>query len=204
MLWACRPPDSENFIPYLNNFDCSKVSDGASSLGIFSEKGLQACGLGLEDAIEIVALGEAQGDITCPPNDPLELDTTAKAVHQALQSSGISLENIGWLEIHDCFSITALLSLEAIGLAPKGKGSHFVLEGNTGPQGKIPTNLSGGLIGFGHPTGATGVRQLVDLLLQLTGKADNQVNSVKPYGMMISMGGNDKTVTCVIAKRAKL
>jgi acetyl-CoA C-acetyltransferase len=61
---------------------------------------------------------------------------------------------------------------------------------------------SGGLGGFGHPTGATGVRQLVDLLHQLTGKAANPAKIRTPYALMISMGGNDKTVTCVIVKRA--
>ncbi len=106
------------------------------------------------------------------------------------------------MEIHDCFSITALLALEAIGLAPKGKAAAFILEGKTRSEGAMPTNLSGGLIGFGHPTGATGVRQMVDLYLQLTGQAANQIDSDKPYGMMISMGGNDITVTCLIVKRA--
>ena len=196
------PPDPETFVPYLNLYDCSKVSDGASSLGLFSEKGLQACGIPLDSAVEIAAIGEAQGDITLPPENPVELSTTVKAVKKALESSGISLKDIGWLEIHDCFSISALLALEAIGLVPTGQSPAYILDGKTRSDGEMPTNLSGGLIGFGHPTGATGVRQLVDLFLQLVGNADNQVSSQKPYGMMISMGGNDKTVTCFIVKRA--
>ncbi|MBA2728058.1 MAG: 3-ketoacyl-CoA thiolase [Parachlamydiaceae bacterium] len=199
---AVEAPDAANFVPDLNYYDCSKVSDGASSLTLFSEEGLFTAGIKKEDALEIVAIGEAVGDITVPPINPSELVITAKAVQQALETADISLDEIGWLEIHDCFSITALLALEAIGLAPKGQGAAYILEGNTQPDGKTPTNLSGGLIGFGHPTGATGVRQMVDLLMQLTGKAENQVNSSKPYGMMISMGGNDITVTCLIVKRA--
>ena len=74
--------------------------------------------------------------------------------------------------------------------------------GNANSEGKLPTNLSGGLGGFGHPTGATGVRQAVDLLHQFTGKASNQIKMRTPYGMMISMGGNDKTVTCIVVKKA--
>ncbi|MDQ3003562.1 MAG: 2-oxoacid:acceptor oxidoreductase family protein [Fibrobacterota bacterium] len=79
--------------------------------------------------------------------------------------------------------------------------SRFVLDGRTAPAGDLPTNLSGGLGGFGHPVGGTGERQMVDLLEQLTGRAPNQVKSGKEHGMMISMGGNDKTVTALVVKR---
>jgi len=148
-------------------------------------------------------MGEAEGDITRKPKDLTVLDTTVKAVSKALEQAGATLDQIGWLEVHDCFSISGLLSIEAIGLAEKGKGAQYILDGNTKPDGKLPTNLSGGLGGFGHPTGASGVRQMVDLFLQLTSQAENQVSSKKPYGLMISMGGNDKTVTCFIVRKAE-
>lgn len=105
------------------------------------------------------------------------------------------------LELYDCFSITALLALESIVFSQPGGASRFVLDGRTAPAGDLPTNLSGGLGGFGHPVGGTGVRQMVDLLEQLTGRAPNQVQSGKEHGMMISMGGNDKTVTALVVKR---
>lgn len=192
------PPDPERFIPYLNHYDCSKVSDGASSLVVLSEKGLFKNGVALEDAIEIIGIGEAEGDITKPPSDWTILANTQLAVQKALEMAGISIRDVGILELHDCFTISGLLSLEALGLAEKGKAPAFVLDGNIAPEGKYPVNLSGGLGGFGHPTGASGVRQMVDLLHQLTRKAENQVKPRKPYGLMISMGGNDKTVTCFV------
>lgn len=195
------PPDPEKFVPYLNHYDCSKVSDGASSLIIASEEGLRACGIGPEAAVEIIGIGESEADITRPPGDLTVLSNTAQAVAKALTQAKIKIEDVAILELHDCFTITALLALEAVGLVERGKAPSFVLEGHTGAGGKIPTNLSGGLSGFGHPTGATGVRQLVDLLYQSTGKAANPITMRTPYGMMISMGGNDKTVTCVITKR---
>lgn len=191
-------PNPEKFVPYLNYYDCSKVSDGASSLALFSEEGLEKFGVHKKDAIEIVGIGEAEGDITQTPQDPTILTTTEIAVKKALESAGVAIQDIALLEVHDCFSISGLLSLEATGLAPKGKAPEFILEGHTSPMGKIPTNLSGGLGGFGHPTGASGVRQMVDLLHQFTGKASNQVRPHKPYGLMISMGGNDKTVTAFV------
>jgi len=119
-----------------------------------------------------------------------------------LKQAGITKEEVGILELHDCFTITALLALESLGYAKQGQAAYFVLEGHTAPTGALPINLSGGLGGFGHPTGATGVRQLVDLLHQFTGKAANQIRLQKPFGMMLSMGGNDKTVTAFVVKKA--
>jgi len=194
------PPNPKKFVPYLNHYDCSKVSDGASSIALFNEEGLSRCGIRKQDTIEIVSLGEAEGNITQKPSDLTVLTTTEIAVKKALDNAGLQLKDIALLEIHDCFTITAILSLEALGLAKKGQGPQYILDGHTTSQGTLPTNLSGGLGGFGHPTGATGVRQMVDLLHQLTHKAPNQAPLKSPYGMMISMGGNDKTVTCIIVK----
>lgn len=195
------PPNPKVFVKYLNLYDCSKVSDGASSLLVLSEEGLKRCGINKEQAIEIASMGEAEGDITEAPQDLTVLSNTQLAVKKALENAGIAKNDLGVLEIHDCFSISALLSFEAIGFAKHGQSPAFIAEGNALPQGIIPTNLSGGLGGFGHPTGATGVRQMVDLLHQLTNRADNQIKLKQPFGMMISMGGNDKTVTCFIVKR---
>ncbi len=196
-------PDPLRFIPHLNYYDCSKVTDGASSLVILSERGLQECGISEAEAVEIIGIGEAEDDITKPPTDQTRLTTTEIAVQKALEMAGLKIEDIGILELHDCFTISGLLSLEALGLIPAGKAPGFVLDGHTTSDGRYPTNLSGGLGGFGHPTGASGVRQLVDLLQQFTGRAANPAKLNKPYGLMISMGGNDKTVTCLIVKRGE-
>jgi len=182
----------------LNLYDCSKISDGASSLIIASQEGLKKCGIDRSVAAEVIGLGEAEEDITAPPADPTALRTSAFAASKALEQAGITKEQVGTLELHDCFTITALLALEALGYAKKGEAAQYILEGNTAPYGILPTNLSGGLGGFGHPTGATGVRQLVDLLHQLTGKAAHTISLKHPFGLMLSMGGNDKTVTALV------
>lgn len=197
---AMTPANPDHFVKHLNLYNCSKVSDGASSLLVLSEQGVKRLGLNSKDVIEIVGVGEAQADITQAPNDLTILSTTQRAVEKALQHARITKEEIAVLEIHDCFGITALLAFEAIGFVGQGQGGRWILDGHASPEGKIPTNLSGGLGGFGHPTGATGVRQMVDLLQQLTYRAANQGNLKTPYGMMISMGGNDRTVTCFIVR----
>jgi acetyl-CoA C-acetyltransferase len=196
------PPDGRRFVPHLNLYDCSKVSDGASSLVVASEAGLARLGLDKSQMVELAGFHGSEGDITEKPADPTVLENTGRAAQGALEMAGIGRGDLGVLELHDCFSITGLLALESIGFARAGGAPEFVLEGRTSPQGALPTNLSGGLCGFGHPVGATGVRQMVDLVEQLTGRAPNQVHSPKDHGMMVSMGGNDKTVTALIVKRA--
>ena len=91
------------------------------------------------------------------------------------------------IEVHDCFTISGLLSLEAIGLAKPGEGTDYILSKKSFDK----VNLSGGLIGFGHPTGASGVRMMVDLMNDAALK----------QGLMVSMGGNDKTVTAIVVTK---
>jgi acetyl-CoA C-acetyltransferase/acetyl-CoA acyltransferase len=201
--FGMTPPNGKFFVEHLNLADCSKVSDGASSIALLSEEGLKKCGVKKEDCIEIVSLGQAIGDITKHPADLTKMENTACAAQKSLDFAGIKKDAIGILELHDCFTMTGLLALEAIGFAKPGEAPQFVLDGNTDADGKFPTNLSGGLGGFGHPTGATGIRQMVDLLHQFTGKASNQADIKKPYGLMISMGGNDMTVSSLIVKKAE-
>jgi acetyl-CoA C-acetyltransferase/acetyl-CoA acyltransferase len=194
-------PNAALFLPHLNLYDCSKVSDGASSLVILSEEGLKRCGIQRSDAVEIIGLGEAEGNITEPPPDSAFLTHTSMAAKKALEQAKIGIKDLAILEVHDCFTISGLLSIEALGLAKQGEGPGWILEGNTAKEGILPTNLSGGLCGFGHPTGASGVRQLVDLIHQMTGKAENQADLKSPYGMLCSMGGNDITVTSIVVKQ---
>ncbi len=197
-------PNGRTFVENLNVFDCSKVSDGASAIAIVSEEGLNRIGIDKKDAIEVVGWGQVEADITAPPEDPTELTTIKKAAHEALSSAGITIDDLGTIETHDCFSIAGILAVEALGFAEPGKGADFVYEGNTARDGKIPFNTTGGLIGWGHPTGATGVHQAVTIWEQLTGRAGEaqvEIPSDKPYGMTINMGGDDKTVVAIVYKK---
>ena len=196
------PPNPKVFPEHLNLYDCSKVSDGASSLVVLSEAGLDKVGVKKEDCVEVLGCAQAQADITHSPEDITSLSMTASAGGRALESAGISQEDIGVLELHDCFSITGLLALESLGFVERGKAPEFLLAEKTAIDGDVPMNLSGGLCGFGHPTGATGVRQMNELLFQLTGKADNQAKLNKPHGLMVNMGGNDVTLVSIVVGKA--
>lgn len=194
-------PNPKAFCNDINFVDCSKVSDGAAAVLVCSEEGLARVGKSKKDAIELVGFGHAVADLTKPPEDPTELTTTKTATAQAMELSGVTLDQIGLFEVHDCFTVTGILACEALGLAGHGEGKDYVAEGHTKFDGDTPMNTSGGLVGYGHPTGASGVRMSADLVKQLTGQAGGyqvEVNPDKPYGLMISMGGNDKTVvSCV-------
>jgi acetyl-CoA acetyltransferase len=197
-------PNGKAFIDNLNVFDCSKVSDGGSALAVVSEEGLKRCGIPVTSAVEVIGWGQIEEDITKPPVDPTGLTTTGEAVKRALAMAGITRDQVGTAEIHDCFTIAGLMCMEAIGWAEKGKGADYILEGHTARNGKVPVNTTGGLIGWGHPTGGTGVHQAATILEQLTGTAgDAQVNipADRPYGLTVNMGGDDKSLVSIVYRR---
>jgi acetyl-CoA C-acetyltransferase/acetyl-CoA acyltransferase len=205
-LMACglTPPNGKSFVDNLNLYSCSKVSDGASAIAVVSEAGLKRIGIPKHQAIEVIGYGQVEEDLTQPPKDLTELSTTKQAISEALANAGITVKNLRTAEVHDCFSIAGVLAVEALGLARKGKGPDYILAGNTTRKGKTPINTTGGLIGWGHPTGATGVHQAVTILEQLTGNAGaNQIDPdpKRPYGLTVNMGGDDKTLVAIVYKR---
>ena len=203
-LYDKLKPNGAAFVDNLNVLDCSKVSDGASAIAICSEEGLAKAGIDKKDAVEVMGFAQVIRNITNDPADPTELQTIKKAAHQAMADAGITIDQVGTIETHDCFSIAGVLATEALGLAKNGEGCDYVAAGNTARDGAMPMNTTGGLIGWGHPTGATGVHQAVTIWQQLTGKAGDAQIDIKddrPYGMTINMGGDDVTVVAIVYKR---
>ncbi|MCP5045702.1 MAG: 3-ketoacyl-CoA thiolase [bacterium] len=201
---AMTEPNPKGFLEHLTVFDCSKVSDGASAIAIVSEEGLKRIGIPKEQAIQVIGFAQAESDITQPPKDLTVMTTTKFAARQAMENAGITKDDLATVETHDCFSIAGVLATEAIGFAGHGEGADFVAAGNTARDGKIPFNTTGGLIGWGHPTGCTGVHQAVTLWEQLTQRAgDAQVTipGDRPYGLSVNMGGDDMSLVSIVYKR---
>ncbi|MBC8525445.1 MAG: 3-ketoacyl-CoA thiolase [Candidatus Cloacimonetes bacterium] len=204
MTTGLTPPNPKVFCEHINVFDCSKVSDAASALIFASEEGLKKIEVDKNDAVEVLAYAQVQDNLTTPPPDFTKLSTCQIAAKRAYKRAGLTPNDLSVLDVHDCFTIAGVLAVEAAGFADYGEGADFIKEGNTKSDGKIPTNTTGGLIGYGHPTGASGVRQAVDVVHQLSEKAGDcqvKIHPDKPYGMMSSMGGNDKTVVAMIFKK---
>jgi acetyl-CoA acetyltransferase len=197
-------PNPKGFVDNLNVFDCSKVSDGASCIAILSEEGLKRCGIDKKDAIEVVGWGHVVDNLAEDPKDLTVMVATAKAAQEAMSSAGITKDQLGTVETHDCFTIAGILATEAIGLAKPGEGPDYVLAGNTARDGKVPFNTTGGLVGWGHPTGATGVHQAVTVWEQFTnraGKSQIKIDEKRPYALSVNMGGDDKTLISICYKK---
>ncbi len=197
-------PNGKFFVDNLNVLDCSKVSDGASGIAILSEEGLEKCGIDKKDAVEVAGFATSERDLTQDPTDLTVMETIRDAAHKALQNAGITINDLATIETHDCFTIAGILAVEALGFVKHGEGAAFVSEGNTARDGKIPMNTTGGLVGWGHPTGATGVHQAVTVWEQLTrraGEAQIKIPASKPYGLSINMGGDDVSVVAIVYKK---
>jgi acetyl-CoA acyltransferase len=189
--------------PYLKLSDCSQVSDGASAMFIVSEAGLAALGKTEADAVEIIGRGHAVDSLYID-RDPTELATAAHAARQAFASAGVGIGDVDVAEVHDCFTITEVLMYEAMGMAAKGQGGALARSGHTGLGGALPVNTGGGLIGFGHPVGATGVKQPLEIYRQMKGRCgDYQLSSLPRIGMTMNMGGDDKTVVSLIMRAGR-
>ena len=107
----------------------------------------------------------------------------------ALAESGLALDDLSFVESHDCFTIAELLEYEAMGLTAPGQGARAVLEGWTAKDGRLPINPSGGLKAKGHPIGATGVSMHVISAMQLTGTAGTMQLPKADRGAVFNMGG---------------
>ncbi len=185
---------NEEYAPFMKMSDCSQVSDGGSAIVVVSEEGLRKLGKSESDAIEIVALSHATGNLW-EDGDLTKLDTTAAAAKRAYAAAGMSPSDIGVAEVHDCFTVTELMMTEAVGFADYGQGAGLLREGRTNIDGDIPVNTGGGLVGFGHPVGATGVKQVLEIYRQMKGQCgDYQMPKPPSTGLTANMGGDDKTV----------
>jgi len=183
---------------HLKVSDCSQVSDGAAAVLLASEAGLQKLGRSMTDAVQLRSYGFCTNPLGEVKN-LLELDTAAAAAAEAMRDANLTPQDIQVAEVHDCFTIAELMMYEAIGLAEKGRGKELVLSGRTSLEGNIPVNTGGGLIGFGHPVGATGIKQAAEIYRQMKGQCgDYQVQRDLHVGLTVNMGGDDRTVVSLV------
>lgn len=183
----CRAESDKN--PFvagpLKRTDCSLVSDGAAALVLTDP----ATALGMKKAVAFRGLAHVQDFLPMSKRDILKFEGCAKAWGEALGDANLALEDLSFVETHDCFTIAELIEYEAMGLTREGEGARAVLEGWTEMGGKLPVNPSGGLKAKGHPIGATGVSMHVLTAMQLTGTAgDIQVKNAE-LGGIFNMGG---------------
>ena len=169
----------------LRRTDCSMVSDGAAAL-IIQDFDLA---LSAKRAIAFRARRHVNDILPLSKREKTEFEGARQAWSDALQDAKINLEDLSFVETHDCFTIAELIEYEAMGLTKLGEGYKAIEEGWVQKNGKLPINPSGGLKSKGHPVGATGVSQHVMSAMQLTGEADDmQVKDANLAGIF-NMGG---------------
>lgn len=188
---------NEDLKEHLKVTDCSQVSDGAAAIILATEEGLEKLGIDKSQCVELLAYGHATGALG-QVDDYTELGTTKRAVSEAYEDAGIGPDDVQVCEVHDCFSITEVLMYEALGFAERGKGTELAKSGATEIDGKIPVNTGGGLIAFGHPVGATGIKQVLEVYRQMKGQCgDYQIPTPPKVGLTANMGGDDRTSVCM-------
>lgn len=183
----CRHESEKN--PFvagpLKRTDCSPVSDGAAALVLTDSSNA----LAMRRAVAFRANEHVQDFLPMSKRDILLFEGCEEAWARALKAAGVTLDDLSFVETHDCFTIAELIEYEAMGLARRGEGAKLALNGETAKDGRLPVNPSGGLKAKGHPIGATGVSMHVLTAMQLTGEAGGiQVPGAR-LGGIFNMGG---------------
>ncbi len=184
----------------LTLLDCSPVSDGAASVILCSERFAKNLN---KELVYIIGSGNATDSLAMSQRDNLiEWNATKVAAKRALGMAKINIEDIGVVEVHDAFSILQILGLEDLGFFEKGSAGKFIQDNLTSLNSKLPVNPSGGLKSRGHPVGATGVAQIVEIASQLYNRCgDRQINNNIKIGMTHNVGGAGANVVVHVLKR---
>ena len=183
----CRNESDKNPVVAgpLKRTDCSLVSDGAAAVVVADVE----TALSMDKAVAIRARAHVNDYLPLSKRDIIQFEGCQQAWRQALGSAGLTLDDLDFVETHDCFTIAELIEYEAMGLTAPGEGAAAIAEGWTQKDGKLPINPSGGLKAKGHPIGATGVSMHVLTAMQVRGEAgDMQVPGAK-LGGIFNMGG---------------
>jgi acetyl-CoA C-acetyltransferase len=180
--------------------DSSPITDGAAAVVLASEDvARKVC----ETPVWIAGSGHATDSISLHDRENLlELRATVEAAKQAYRQARLKPKDIHVAEVHDCFTIAELLALEDLGFVKKGKSGKFTEQGETKLGGKIPVNTSGGLKSKGHPVGASGAGQVVEIWKQAHGVAgERQAAHDVNLGLTHNVGGTGQTCAVHIFER---
>jgi acetyl-CoA C-acetyltransferase len=182
----------------LNLYDCCPVTDGACAVLVTSEDRAREF---TDDPIRVAGYGLASDTFQRGAPEALtNFPATRQASSQAYERAGLGPDDIDVAEVHDCFSITELITYEDLGFCEEGEGGQFVDEGHPHLDGDKPVNPSGGLLSKGHPIGATGVAQIAEIFEQLRGEAGDVQVDAPEVGLQHNIGiGRNATgaVSCV-------
>lgn len=177
----------------INLLDASPIGDGAAAVVLVPADKVRPSPL--RPRIKVVASAVATDTIAVHSRrDPLFLQAAYLSAKRAYEMASLTPEEIDLFELHDAFTIMAALSLEACGFAERGQGPRLALDGEIVPNGKIPICTRGGLKARGHPVGATGIYQIVEVVQQLRGECGPTQVPNAQIGMAQNIGGSGSTL----------
>jgi acetyl-CoA C-acetyltransferase len=182
-------------------YDCCPLSDGASAVIIASEE--RAKEMSDRPLVYIRGTGQHSSHSMSagwPGETPAEWTHLKIAGEVAYKNAQLTPKDIDVAQVHDCFTISEIIEMEELGFCKKGEGGEFVASGAITLDGEIPTNTDGGLISVGHPFGASGARQSLEICKQLQGRARHQVKDAK-FGLAHNLSGTCAQHTVVIYGR---
>jgi len=176
----------------LRLFDCSPITDGAAAVVLAP---LEMAKKFTDTPVKILASSQASDTIALHDRrDISTLDASVAAGRRAFSMSGLSPKDIDLVEVHDCFTIAEICAIEDLGFCKKGEAGRLTGEGVTALHGDLPVNTSGGLKACGHPVGATGIKQVCEVVMQLRGEAGKRQIDGARIGMTHNVGGTGATV----------
>jgi acetyl-CoA C-acetyltransferase len=186
----------------LGLFDCCGVSDGAACAIVTTPE--IARSLGKTDLVTVKALQLSVSNGTEAQHNSWDgsyFMTTRKAAERAYKEAGITdpRKQVSLIEVHDCFSVTELVTMEDLGISPEGGAVKDVMDGFFDADGTIPCQIDGGLKCFGHPIGASGLRMIYEMYLQMHGRADQRQRQEQPvFGLTHNLGGFPHQNVCSV------
>ena len=184
----------------LRLYDCSPITDGAAA-AILCPVEVAKKKFKNHPLVAVIGTGAATDTIALHDREDLTwLRSTEVAAKQACRMANVEPGQVDFAEVHDCFTIAEICVTEALGFFPAGKGGEAAAAGETALKGKKPVNTSGGLKSKGHPVGATGIAQILELVLQLRGEAGERQASKARIGLAQNMGGSGGSAVVHILK----
>lgn len=186
----------------LNILDCSPITDGAAAV-VIAELGVARRMARGRPLVRIAGIGHATDCLALQSRaDMTTLPATTLAAERAFKMAGKTPKDIHFAEVHDCFTIAEIVVLEALGFCKPGEGGKQAPSGRTALGGELPVNPSGGLKSKGHPVGATGVAQAVEIVTQLRGDAGKRQVKGARVGLAQNMGGTGASTVVSILEVA--
>ncbi len=183
----------------LRLLDCSPITDGAACAILAPADLARKI---TDTQILVAGVGQASDTISLHDRQTLTgLPATTKAAEIAYKMAEVGVRDIDLAEVHDCFTISEIMAIEDLGFCKKGEGGKLTEQGETAIGGSIPVNTSGGLKGKGHPVGATGVAQVVEVVQQLRGEAGKRQVDGAEIGLTHNVGGSGGTVVVHVLRR---